>query len=124
MPPSRDWTNWVSREGTTRPLPRVTSSRTAKCAHIKPTTIIAMVAVRSRRAVRGVRISAAARISLANAKSDRCIASAHGRQPAGMGVDWLHAGAAGGSLRLRSLVAGLEHREDLVARAVRHQAAS
>src|SRR6266404_1028311 len=70
MPPSRVWTTWVWRDGTTRPLPRLTSSKIAKWAQTRNTTRRARKVSSSMREVRGVRSAAAARMSLAKAKSD------------------------------------------------------
>src|ERR1700739_1899690 len=70
MPPSRLWTTWVCRDGTTRPLPRLTSSRIAKCAQTRNVTRRPREVSSNMREVRGVRRLAAARMSLAKAKSD------------------------------------------------------
>src|SRR5258706_13019577 len=70
MPPSRLWTTWVNREGITGPLPRLTSSRIAKWAQVRNVTSRARKVTSSMREVRGVRSAAAARMSLAKAKSD------------------------------------------------------
>ncbi len=70
MPPSSDCTTWVWRDGTTLPLPRFTSSSTAKCAQSRNTTSRPVTVINNIRAVRGVRISMAARTSFENAKSD------------------------------------------------------
>src|SRR5262245_10244636 len=78
IPPSSDWMTWVWREGMTLPLPRLTSSSTAKCAHTMKVAISASDDVSRMREVRGVRSSVAARTSLANAKSERCIGLARG----------------------------------------------
>src|SRR5579863_4881906 len=77
MPPSRLWTTWVCRDGTTRPLPRFTSSNTAKWAQTKNAARRARNVTSSMREVRGVRSAAAARISLAKAKSDGGIGLLH-----------------------------------------------
>ena len=77
MPPSRVWTTWVCRDGTTRPLPRLTSSSTAKCAQTRNATSRARNVNSSMREVRGVRSAAAARMSLAKAKSDGGIGLLH-----------------------------------------------
>src|SRR6266567_3805688 len=73
IPPSRLWTTWVCCDGTTRPLPRLTSSRTAKCAHIRKAAKSARNENSSMRDVRGVRMAAAARMSFAKAKSEEAI---------------------------------------------------
>src|SRR4029079_14134648 len=70
IPPSRLWTTWVCCDGTTRPLPRLTSSSTAKCAHIRKAAKSARKENSSIREVRGVRRAAAARMSFAKAKSE------------------------------------------------------
>src|SRR5262245_45869904 len=102
MPPSRLCRTWVCRDGTTRPLPRLTSSSSAKCAQVSPAAINARIDARRIRDVRGVPSSDAARTSLKNARSDgrirfhRC-----------------------GRLERRAPFDGLETRNDLVARSVR-----
>src|SRR4029077_2844709 len=70
IPPSRLCTIWIWRDETTLPLPRLTSSSTAKCAQTTPVIISAMTAARRSRDVTGVASSDAARISLTKAKSD------------------------------------------------------
>src|SRR5712672_660578 len=73
IPPSRLWTTWVCCDGTTRPLPRLASSSTAKCAHIRKAAKSARNENSSIREVRGVRRPAAARMSFAKAKSEVAI---------------------------------------------------
>src|SRR4051812_2728121 len=73
MPPSSDCTTWVCRDGTTLPLPRLTSSSTAKCAQTMDVTSSPNAVNSSMREVRGVRSSTAARISFEKAKSDCAI---------------------------------------------------
>src|SRR4029078_6263440 len=70
IPPSRLCTTWVCCDGTTRPLPRLTSSSTAKCAQIRKAAKSPRKENSSMREVRGVRRAAAARMSLAKAKSE------------------------------------------------------
>src|SRR6267154_6455708 len=117
MPPSRVWTTWVCREGTTLPLPRLTSSSTAKWAQTRNTTRRARKVTSSMREVRGVRSAAAARMSLAKAKSDG-------------GIGLLNHGYVLRKIRLGRVLGGrccrlaLKDRQDLVARPVRDQAAT
>src|SRR3569833_2253407 len=99
MPPSRLCTTCIWREGRTRAVPRLTSSSTAKCAQMMPTTISAMVVPSRISEARGVFSSAAARTSLAKEKSEL-------RRGSRIGV---------GALR-RSLV--LQPRDHVIARAV------
>src|SRR3954452_11863407 len=115
MPPSRLWTTWVCRDGTTRPLPRLTSSRIAKCAQSKNVSNSARNVSNSMREVRGVRKPAAARMSLAKAKSDD--------------IGLLHIGGVREIRRNRVLRRGrgrftLQQRQDFVTRPVGHQAAT
>src|SRR6185437_4637313 len=70
MPPSSDCTTWVCCDGTTLPLPRLTSSSTAKWAQTRNVAISPAAANSTMREVRGVRKSIAARMSLENVKSD------------------------------------------------------
>src|SRR5258708_29038470 len=117
MPPSRVWTTWVCREGTTLPLPRLTSSSTAKCAQTRNATRRARKVSSSMREVRGVRSAAAARMSLAKAKSDG-------------GIGFLNHGYWLGKIRLSRVLGGrcdrvaLQDCHDLVSRPVRDQAAN
>src|SRR6266404_1492929 len=117
MPPSRVWTTWVWRDGTTRPLPRLTSSKIAKWAQTRNTTRRARKVNSSMREVRGVRSSAAARMSLAKAKSDG-------------GIGFLNHGYCLGKIRLNRVLGGrrgrfaLQDRQDFIARAVGDQAAA
>src|SRR5262245_36499211 len=124
MPPSRLWTTCVRREGITLPLPRLTSSRIAKCAHVRKTASSAMEAKSSIRDVRGVRSSAAARISLAKAKSD-CDTGLHGgRRASGRwNRRWrsLLRGLRSRSLR-RLVGVALQQGQNLVARSVGDEA--
>src|SRR5262245_58883543 len=69
-PPSSDCRTCICRAGMTRPWPRLTSSRMAKCAQVVPVTSRRTTAASSMREVRGVRSSAAARTWLAKVKSD------------------------------------------------------
>src|SRR5258708_4190595 len=116
MPPSRVWTTWVCRDGTTRPLPRFTSSNTAKCAQTTKTTRRARKLSSSMREVRGVRSAAAARRSLAKAKSDG-------------GMGFLNHGYCLGKIRMSRVLRwgrdrlALKDCQDLVARPVGDQAA-
>src|SRR5262245_11473284 len=124
MPPSRLWTTCVRREGITFPLPRLTSSRMAKCAHPRNTASNAMEVKRSMRDVRGVRSSAAARMSLANAKSD-CDTGLHGsrRTRGRWNRRWrsLLRGLGWGDWR-RLVGIALEQGQNLVARAIGDEA--
>src|SRR4051794_34014663 len=116
IPPSRVWTTWVWRDGTTRPLPRFTSSKTAKWAQTTNVKRRARKANSSMREVRGARSAAAARMSLAKAKSDD-------------GIGLLHQGCSLGEIRLRVAVGWrcrrftLEDSQHLVAWPIRDQAA-
>src|SRR6266851_6588196 len=116
MPPSRVWTTWVCRDGTTRPLPRLTSSSTAKCAQTRNAARRARKVNSSMREVRGVRSAAAARMSLANAKSDG-------------GIGFLNHGYCLGKIRLSRVLGGrrdrfaLQDGQDFIARAIGDQAA-
>src|SRR6185437_4754345 len=116
-PPSRLCTTCIWRDGTTRPLPRLTSSRTAKCAQVTPITSSANETHRSMRDVRGVRSSTAARMSFAKAKSDDILSRLRGH----------HAGrerGGGGRGTGRFPAALLQQRDYLVARAVGDQPAA
>src|SRR4029079_2440295 len=120
IPPSRLWTTWVCCDGTTRPLPRLTSSSTEKCAHIRKAAKSARNENSSMREVRGVRSGAAARMSLAKAKSEVAMALPHcccrlGR----FGLDRI---LLRGS-RSRSHRLSLQNSQHLVARSVRDQPA-
>src|SRR5258705_9963730 len=116
MPPSRDWTTWVWRDGTTLPLHRLSSSSTAKWAQTRNTARRARKVSSSMREVRGVRSAAAARMSLAKAKSDG-------------GIGLLNHGCCLGKIRLGRVLGGrrdrfaLQDRQNLVARPVSDQAA-
>src|SRR5437899_12430750 len=116
MPPSRVWTTWVCRDGTTRPLPRLTSSRIAKWAQVRNVTRRARKVTSSMREVRGVRSAAAARMSLAKAKSDGGIGLLnHGYV---LGKIWL-----GRVLGWSRRWLALKDRQDLIPRPVSDQAA-
>src|SRR5882672_6601092 len=116
IPPSSVCTTWVCREGTTRPLPRLTSSRIAKCAQTRNATSMARKVISSIREVRGVRSAAAARISLAKAKSDDDIWLFD------QGCSWRDIRLCGGGVR-RSGRLSLQDRQDLVAWSVGDQTA-
>src|SRR3977135_1106577 len=115
MPPSRVWTTWVWRDGTTRPLPRFTSSKTAKWAQTRNDKRSARNANSSMREVRGVRSAAAARMSLAKANSDDGIGLLH---QSCLREIWLRVAVRWGCRRFT-----LEDGQDLVARPIRDQTA-
>src|SRR4029079_8792959 len=93
----------------TRPSPRLTSSRMAKCAQVVPVIRSKSIAARSIRDVRGVLNSAAARTWLANVKSD----SRNG----------LHSLNSGNRL-CDSGRSASQHREDLIARTIGNELAT
>src|SRR5258708_8410765 len=117
MPPSRVWTTWVCRDGTTLPLPRLTSSSTAKWAQVRNVIRRARKVTSSMREVRGVRSAAAARMSLAKAKSDG-------------GIGLLNHTCGLSQIRLSRILGrgcdrlALKDRQHLVARSVSDQAAA